>query len=146
MPIYDVRCVNDHVSEVYVHSSDKLILCPTCGMLTEHIWCGKRAVIGDEIDEVLPDLDPSGPIRFRSRQEKQRYLDAHQLEPFVRNAGPDDKHVPRWATMDAYTLAAAEALVARVGQTVGADPPIRCETLTLSVRDVTLGAEDICKP
>ena len=131
MPIYDVRCPADHLSEVYVHASDKLTPCPTCQQPTERIWT-THAVIGDEIDETHEDLDPGGGvIRFRSRQAKQRYLDAHNLMPFVRHT-PGDKHVRSWAIMDPYTLEAATALVSRAGS--AADPAVRCETAVFTTR------------
>lgn len=95
-----------------------------------HSSQGAAAVLGDEIDETLPDLDPSGKsLRFRSRQEKQRYLDAHGLQPMVRWAGIHDHHVPRWVTMDAQTLKNAEILVSRASE-LKADPEVVCETFT----------------
>lgn len=44
--------------------------------------------IGDEIDEVLDILaDGDEPVRFRSRQERKRYLNEHNLQEFVRHVG-----------------------------------------------------------
>lgn len=124
--------------------------CQKCGKLIAvsdwsccpHKGRGAASVIGDEIDETHRDLDPSGqPIRFRSRVEKQRYLDAHHLEPMVRWSGPQDQHVPRWATMDAQTLANAQALVARVAQQPSrAEPVVTCETAEFTVRTLGVGA------
>lgn len=137
MPLYDVRCLVCAAVHVDVFAKvDEPIACP-CGGATEHVWLGRASSVrGDEIDETHYDLDPAGGvIRFRSRVEKQHYLDVHGLQPFVRWAGVHDRHVPRWASMDAYTLAAAEALTHRVSGT-RREAPIVCETATFTVRDL----------
>jgi hypothetical protein len=131
--------MDGHESEVLTSVEDCACACPICGSVTERVWrASRRAVIGDEIDETHPDLDPlGGVVRFRSKIEKQKYLDAHQLEPFVRWAGPHDQHLKRWDLPCAYTLEQAALLVARVAeQSTASDPAVRCETLTTSIRAI----------
>lgn len=143
MPTYDTRCLGcGYEREVFV-SAGVHPPCVVCSDATEYVWRKGHSVIGDEIDETHPDLDPDGGvIRFRSRQEKQRYLDAHQLEPFVRWAGPNDRHVKRWDVPSAYGLEQAAILVARVAeQSSKKDAPIVCETATFSVKSIAV--EDI---
>ena len=52
------------------------------------------AVIGDEIDE-WNDNVAHEPVHFTSRAEKRRYLNARNLQPFVRHVD-GDKHLSRW--------------------------------------------------
>lgn len=54
------------------------------------------------------------PETFYSKKDMARRAKELGLMPFVRNAGPNDRHVPVWSTTDPYTMAAAEALVARM--------------------------------
>ncbi len=117
--------------------------CPTCGAglaIGEWPFCphgvGHSNVNGDEIvgGFVQENFGPT-PEVFYSKSDMARRAKELGLQPFVRNAGPHDKHVPRWAGMDPYTLAAAAALVNRVAdsRSRGGDPPVQCETLQTSV-------------
>lgn len=133
MPLYDVRCDNGHEAEAWAKFDERDIPCGVCGASTVRLWRA-HAVRGDEIDETHRDLDAhGGVIRFRSRQEKQRYMDAHNIRPFVRWAGAHDQHVTRWAAMDQYTLDAAKALVSRAGAKGESTPDdVPCETFKWS--------------
>ncbi len=86
---------------------------------------GMYTAIGDEIDFVQEN-GAHDPVHFTSKLERKRWLKANGLAEMVRNAGPDDKHVPRWAGMDPQTLANATALVSRPGAMAShGEPPVR---------------------
>ena len=69
-------------------------------------------VSGDEIPGgfVQENFGPT-PEVFYSKREMARRAKELGLEPMVRNAGPLDKHVPRWVSVD---LDAAKAAVERM--------------------------------
>lgn len=56
------------------------------------------------------------PETFYSKQAMARRAKELNLESMVRYSGPNDRHVPRWATSDPQTMANAEAIVARVNK------------------------------
>jgi hypothetical protein len=93
--------------------------------------CGKALIVGDwpycphgtAANVVIEDSIPGGfvqehfghaPEVFYSKKTMALRAKELGLEPMVRNAGPLDKHVPRWVTTDPQTMANAEALIARV--------------------------------
>lgn len=101
---------------------------------------GHSNVNGDEIPGgfVQENFGPT-PEVFYSKSDMARRAKELGLQPMVRWAGEHDKHVSRWAGMDAYTLAAAAALVTRVAEqgSRGSAPDVHCETLQTYVKDWT---------
>lgn len=99
-----------------------MTLCEKCGVelrIGDFPFCphghGANNAIGDDIvggfwQEHFGDK----PEYFDSKKAMARRADELGLVPFVRNSGPNDRHVKSWAAMDAYTLAAAETLVGRM--------------------------------
>lgn len=105
---------------------------PFCrGIASNHVP-SRPCVIGDEID-VWQENFGHQPEHFRSRQAMARRADQLGLQPFIRNAGPHDKHVPRWSSVD---LEAATALVSRQSASTRDDEPV-CETARFEVTDVS---------
>lgn len=96
-------------------------LCPVCGLplaigdfpcitrIRPH-GRGTNAVIDDSCDITQENFGHT-PEHFSSKQAMARRAKELGLIPFVRNAGPNDKHVPRWCSVD---LDAATALVSRM--------------------------------
>jgi len=87
---------------------------------------GMYAAIGDECD-ILQTTGTKEPIRFRSKQDRLRWLKAHGYREVVKNAGPDDKHCARWAITDPQTLENGRILVSRPGalQDYAPPPPVK---------------------
>ncbi len=119
MPRYDRRCPSCGWQAVDLwERMDATLACPTCGTPTERAWLttGSAEVIGDEIDFVQHN-GTKEPIRFRSRQMFKDWLRANRFRINDGHVGTQDgdksKHSTRWASMDAYTLAAATELVTR---------------------------------
>jgi hypothetical protein len=92
--------------------------CDTCGAelrVGDYPFCphgrGVNTVIGDDIPggQVFENGFPE-PVKFYSKSEHRRALDARGLHVVAKNAGPDDKICPRWDTVD---LEAAAQLVQR---------------------------------
>lgn len=124
MPLYDRTCTTCdwRAIDVWetVASSDPT--CPDCGAVTERAWLSKPSnVIGDEID-VWQENGPPTPIHFRSRLERKRWMKERGFQEVAKNAGPDDKHCPRWVVMDAKTLENATILVTRQSTYQGKTP------------------------
>lgn len=67
-------------------------------------------IIGGFVQEHFGDK----PETFYSKKAMALRAKELGLEPMVRNSGPNDKHVPRWATTDPQTMANATALVERM--------------------------------
>lgn len=63
------------------------------------------------------------PRQFFSKRERDRALAEVGLEIRACNAGPDDKHCPRWATMDPQTLENARVLAERQAHTKATNSP-----------------------
>jgi len=86
---------------------------------------GMYAAIGDECD-ILQTTGTKEPIRFRSKQERLRWLKANGFREVVKNAGPLDKHCRPWNTIDAVTLENGRVLVSRPNALKGNDtaPPV----------------------
>lgn len=76
------------------------------------------------------------PQTFYSPTEYKAYLRNTNQQEFVRWAGPHDKHVPRWAMMDEYTLNAAKTLVERCGTRVTTTAPEPQMLESFSVREL----------
>lgn len=114
MPRHDQHCtVCDWTGEVWVKPYEHPP-CPQCGSATERLWHQPSSVVGDDIPggQWIENLSHE-PMLFYSKQEIVREAKRRGLEPMVRHV-EGDKHTTRWSTTDPYTLAAAEALVARV--------------------------------
>lgn len=119
------------------------MICEKCGATVEvGEWpfcphgAGHSNVNGDEIvgGFVQENFGPT-PEVFYSKSDMARRAKELGLQPYVKWAGPHDRHVSRWAEMDPYTLAAAAALVNRVAEqgSRGSAPTVQCETLSTSV-------------
>lgn len=126
-------------------------ICEQCGheiSVSDWPFCphgpSRLATIGDDI--------PGGkwfengwsvPRKFYSHSEHRRALDAAGLEIRAKNAGPNDKHCPRWDTVD---LEAAAALVRR-GEEARAAKDTRWADaqadITVTVLDETVKARDL---
>jgi len=96
--------------------------CETCGhrlVVGDWPYCphgtAHGTVVGDDIPGgfVQENFGPEPEVFYSKRAMALRAKELG-LEPMVRHAGPHDHHVPRWATMDAQTLANAETLLARI--------------------------------
>ena len=111
--------------------------------------CGAPIEIGDfpfcphgrSVNGVIGDDIPGGfvqenfghsPETFYSKKAMARRAKELGLIPMVRNAGPHDKHVPKWSTVD---LKAATELVSRMG-TKATDTDVTVDTFKYEVNDV----------
>ncbi len=74
------------------------------------------------------------PRQFYSKSERDRALAEKGLEIHAVNAGPHDTLVAKWATMDAYTLAAAKSLVEHAAMATS-EPPEPDVPVTWTVQD-----------
>lgn len=124
MPYYDRLCngCGDIRIDVLEPVNVSGAICARCGQPTVRAWLTKpSAVIGDEIDH----LQVNGlkePRRFRSRQERQRWMKAEGFREFVRHL-PGDKHTEGWSTMDQRTLDNARELVERASKEPARNEP-----------------------
>lgn len=132
MPLFDVLCRPCGLETIDVWAKPgAVILCDVCGTPSERLW-RTRAVIGDDIPGgFTQEHFGHQPEVFYSKKAMLKRADQLGLEPMVKNSGPHDRHVPRWATVD---LEAATALVSRSGR-IGMDPPVRCETASFAVTE-----------
>ena len=83
----------EQVRRLVIH--EKELWCSACHDATKG---GERAhaVIGDEIDEYIPDYNADGSVwHVTSREEKRRRLERDGMMPFVRHTD-GDKHTSRW--------------------------------------------------
>jgi hypothetical protein len=97
------------------------MVCDDCGSeLTVGSW--PYCPHGRGLAHVISDDVPGGfvvengfetPQRFYSKSEHRRALAQNGYEIRAKWAGPLDKHLTNWASMDQYTLDAAKALVLR---------------------------------
>lgn len=111
--------------------------------------CGTEYAVGDWYQcphgryrgTVVPDDIPGGfvqehfghhPETFYSKKAMLKRADELGLRPMVKNAGPHDKHVAKWASVD---LEGATALVSRMGRPAKASEVI-CETAQFTVTEV----------
>lgn len=100
------------------------MICEKCGA---ELWIGAFPFCphGEAVPGKLADVTWAGgrtfenlahqPQTFYSQAEYRRFLKTTGQREFVRWAGEHDKHVPRWVTMDPYTLEQARLLLERVG-------------------------------
>lgn len=105
--------------------------CESCGAFVKRVvlhgaalWCGPchdaensrakaHSVIGDEIvGGFTQENFGHQPETFYSKHAMAKRADRLGLQPMVRHV-EGDQHVPSWACMDPYTLAAATELVTR---------------------------------
>ena len=111
--------------------------CEKCGVdyeIGDWPFCphGRYAgtVVGDDIPGGFVQTNfGHQPETFYSKKAMLKRADQLGLRPMVRNAGPHDKHVQKWASVD---LEAARALVSRMGQS-HKDDDVICETATITV-------------
>jgi hypothetical protein len=94
-------------------------VCDDCGQPTVRAWFTKASnVIGDEMDHVQVN-GTNVPIRFRSKQERKRFLKAHGWREAGEHAPPagtdKSKLTQSWAAVSAETLESAKVLLERVG-------------------------------
>jgi hypothetical protein len=124
MPMFDVVCdsCGQEEEDVFAHRRSEVPVCSHCGgtRSTRYGYASRAsAVLGDAIDFVSENAGPT-PVRFTSRAERKRHLKEKGLAEFVRHVGVPgtDKspHTTDWSkgSIDATTLANAEALVGRV--------------------------------
>lgn len=103
--------------------------CPHCGQPTDRLWTGASAAVAQDSWEggkTFENLGPD-PVTVYSRSELRRILHERGLEPHVRHVpipGSDrSPHTSSWDVPSAYTLAAAKALLERVGRANPPEPP-----------------------
>ena len=91
---------------------------------------GTGTVIGDDIPGgFVQENFGNQPETFYSKKAMARRAKELGLINVAKWAGPSDKHLTRWATMDPQTLRNAEKLVARVGTArATAEPEVTLET------------------
>ena len=82
-------------------------------------FCPHGPAFGTVVDDSIPggfvqENFGDRPEVFYSKKAMALRAKELGLEPLVRNAGPLDTHVPRWAMTDPQTMANAEALIRRV--------------------------------
>lgn len=140
MPTYDVRCPAGHEAEILARWDDRAVPCIVCDQPTERVW-RPSSVVGDEWSggggrwiENLGDQ----PVYCQTKSDLQKEMDKRNLRHPDRYV-PGDKHLSNWgAGIDAYTLESARVLLSRSVGAPGASEaaPVRCETLTLTVRDL----------
>ena len=64
--IYDYQCVNGHIHEVFVHSSEEIVLCKTCGEPS------KRLITGGHFKLDGADLAfPTAAMKWDKRHSKE---------------------------------------------------------------------------
>lgn len=128
MPLYDRLCNGcgwvaiDVIEPIHAGT----VTCPACGDPTERAWLTKSSnVIGDEMDHVQVN-GLKTPRRFRSKQERKRWLKEAGYEEKGEHKGlqGSDKspHTTRWEGGGKEWLAKAEALAQRHGG-IGAKEP-----------------------
>lgn len=94
------------------------MICEKCGHALEigdFPFCphpkGAQAVVGDDVPGgFIVENGFNEPRTFYSKSEHQKALAERGLEMRVKNAGPDDKIISRWDTVD---LDAARTLLER---------------------------------
>ena len=87
-------------------------------------------VIGDDIPGGFRQENfGHQPEVFYSKKAMLKRADDLGLQPMIRNAGPHDRHVPRWVSVD---LDAATALVSRSAPASKTEE-IVCETAQITV-------------
>jgi len=141
-PMYDVRCLDGHDTEVLVTVEDRTCPCPICGAITERLWRGKAStVIGDECS-ITQENGFSTPRRFTSKIERRRALKEAGLVDCVQHRtmpGTDkSKHTMNHGQiMDPVTLENARILVSRPGALQDADepsPPLQIRYVSEEIR------------
>lgn len=112
MPKYDQACKScDWLAEIIARPHEHPP-CPKCGGDTERRWEGKASSVhGDDIPGgMLVENGFSEPIRVYSHSEHRRRLAAEGCEIRAKWAGPNDKYLTRWDSVD---LEGAAQLVQR---------------------------------
>lgn len=90
----------------------------------------RGTVIGDDIPGgFVQENFGDQPEVFYSQKAMDKRAKELGLVPFVRHAGPHDKHVSRWVSVD---LDAATALVSRAA--MGDDAEVVCDTAHFEVK------------
>lgn len=131
MPLYDVKCRICGAEQIDVFARMNAEIRCACGSETERLW-RTHAVIGDDIPGgFVQEHFGHTPEVFYSKQAMLKRADQLGLAPMVKHAGPHDRHVARWVSVD---LAAATALVSRSGR--AADPPVVCDSADFTVTPV----------
>lgn len=114
--------------------------CPHCGaVVAVGSWpfCPHGRYGGTVVDDSFPgggdfvqEHFGNTPETFSSKKAMEQRAKELGLINVVKWAGPTDRHLTRWASMDPQTLQNAEALVARVAErgTATAEPAVTLET------------------
>lgn len=113
------------------------MICDRCGhelAIGGWPWCPHEPYRGTVVSDDIPGGFVQTnfghePEIFYSQKAMLKRADQLGLQPMVRNAGPHDKHVAKWSSVD---LEAATALVSRMGQSTK-DEEVVCETMQFSV-------------
>lgn len=90
MPMYDLRCENDHKQMNRLLKIGERPPCPECGAPMETLWTSAPGVIGDECDIYVKHAichEDGTPRRFTSKSEMARAAKAAGYENHVVHQG-----------------------------------------------------------
>jgi len=145
VPRHSQQCIACGFTEDVHVAPFEVVPCSRCGGAAERLWQGAAAAVRQDSIEGGQWFENgwSVPRKFYSHSEHRRALDAAGLEIRAKNAGPNDKHCPRWDTVD---LEAAAALVRR-GEEARAAKDTRWADakadITVTVLDEAVKARDL---